>query len=843
MDPLNKTGADLELPAGTAISRYVVGRKLGAGQMGEVYQATSPEGTEVAIKLLRTAAIANNADVERRFRREAMLCRSLKHRNVVSVVDHGLHHGAPFFVMPLLRGTDLDDCLTKTGALEPEVAVGIVLQACAGVRAAHEAGVVHRDLKPANIFLDERSVDQVVVTVCDFGVAKLFDDDGTITASGAVLGTPLYMAPEQLLSAKHVDVRCDVWALGMVLYHALCGRPAFHEAKTLGDLVLLLNEGRVPPLQERAPWVTPALARVVHASLLPLDRRISSVVDLEDALLRWAPAEALLTRAHLAPLRADRRDHVATRASLPMAAAELVQQADATHVGEAADAAVPEGPDPHLGRTLADRYRVVAKIGSGGMGAVYEAIDTTAAPSAQRVAIKVMQQEGGSRGVEAARRFLREAKASARIASPHVTRFLDSGVDAATGCPFIVMERLAGRDLSSHLAVSGALDTAAVVALFLQACGALTAAHALGIVHRDIKPSNLFLHEEGDTIVLKVCDFGIAKQLSREGATEASTELTRSGGLIGSPLYMSPEQAKSSKNVDERTDIFSLALTLHEALSGERPWRGRTSMGEIIVAVCTEDVQPLTACAPWVDPALGAVLAKALSRDPAARFPTMQAFAAALAPFAVARSLSQVDLVGVPSEVRARAPRPPPAAAAVWAADTEIHGKTADAISVTASEPAVKSRRPTGALIAVGLALVAGLGAVTITRLSSKTDSGSDPSLAGPRDLAPSLPASAGTLATSTDAGPSPSDSAVTAAGSSSAPSESASAAAAAQAGAVRGPRAALDAGHATRPGTTTGAGATGMIGATAPANPATPTTGAASVGRGFTATDLPPTP
>ena len=335
MDPATRE-SEAELSQGSVVGGFVLGRKLGEGEMGEVYLATGPGADEVALKILRVPAIGRGrgVELEARFRREVALCASLRHPNIVSVIDHGVHRGLPYYVMPLLRGSDLDAWLTTTGPLRPEAATAITLQACAGLRAAHEAGIVHRDLKPANIFLDERSDGEVVAVVCDFGVAKVRDEDGSLTASGAVLGTPMFMAPEQLLDSKRVDARCDVWALGMVLYAALTGKPAFVAAKTIGDLILLLNAGVVPPIQERAPWVPPALARVVHASLLPLDRRIASVRDLENALLRGAVAGARLTRADLAPMPDDARRSVATRASLPADATELSGEGEDTVLGD-----------------------------------------------------------------------------------------------------------------------------------------------------------------------------------------------------------------------------------------------------------------------------------------------------------------------------------------------------------------------------------------------------------------------------------------------------------------------------------------------------------------------------
>ncbi len=697
---------------GEPFGPYRLVRKLGEGEMGEVHEAVGPRGERVALKILRFAA--SGLGVRSRFLREGKLCAALRHPNVIAVSDHGIEKDSPYFVMPVLRGADLEQTLIRTGPLRPEVAVAIALQACAGVLAAHEAGIVHRDLKPANVFLDEADNGSVRAVVCDFGVAKVVDEDGSLTASGAVLGTPLYMAPEQLLDSKHVDARCDVWALGMILYHALAGEAAFHELRTLAALVMALRDNDVPPLQERAPWVPPALARVVHAALLPLDKRIATVGRLEDALLKFAVADPDLKTSSIVAVSPERKAVFATRASLPMAAADLVDPFEATALGDGP--VQDDAPDPYLGRTFEERYRVVAMIGRGGMGAVYEAIDLAAkAEEGRVVALKIMHPETGARGLEATRRFVREAKASARIQSPHVTRFIDSGVDAATGGPFIVMERLRGADLASHLAATGALEVGPAVALFRQACAALSAAHALGIVHRDIKPSNLFLHREGRAIVLKVCDFGIAKQLGREGV-EVSTELTRSGGLIGSPLYMSPEQAKGSKLVDERSDMFSLALTLHEALSGVRPWEGHTSMGEIIVAVCTEQVPSLSTIAPWVEPALADVLTKALARAPSDRFATIHELSAALAPFAGTSGTGEDELVSVASHRRTTVtPRRD--------ATAPLPETTGQPFSVTSNRTAARIGAPRpwrGLVVALGLGLLivpaAGFGIVKLAK-------------------------------------------------------------------------------------------------------------------------------
>jgi serine/threonine protein kinase len=798
------------LGIGSVVAGYELVRALGAGAMGEVFEGRAPDGTSAAIKFLRLGG-HDHREMLLRFRREASVSSGLRHPNVVTVLDHGVHTGVPFLVMPLLRGGDLDRCLEKNGPLRPDVAVSIALEAAAGLRAAHEAGIVHRDFKPANVFLDERA-DGVSTIVCDFGVAKVFDPDGSLTSSGAVLGTPMYMAPEQLLDSKRVDARCDVWALGMTLYHALSGAPAFAHLNGLADFVMAMRDGRIPSLQSRAAWVPPALTRVVHGALLPIDRRFQSIAELADALRAWGPRAFRPNVSDLSPLGADEKLVQAISASLPVAAADLGSPEDATHAS--ADGAVndeSELPDDVVGTTLGDRYRIGARIGAGGMGAVYEGVDLRAVAGApdRDVAVKVMRPEGGKRGGESIRRFLREAKAAQKITSPHVATVLDVGVD--DGAMFLVMERLRGHDLASVLQRCSALSPDVAVTLFLEACEGLAAAHAVGVVHRDIKPSNLFVHEASGRAIVKVCDFGIAKQLMAEGG-EASTELTRSGGMLGSPLYMSPEQAKSAKSVDARSDMFSLALSLHEALSGTRPWQGRSSVGEIIVAVCTEDVPSLTASAPWIDPRLAAIVERALTRDVAGRFASIAELAAALRPFGLGRPVTPDDLAPLAG---ARRVVVHPTTLAAQLAKSDSGAVTAKPVSIDPTTT-VRGRMPRATMaIAAALAMSA-IGAAVYVRVRPPAQATSTVTSAPPALMpvvsAPPPPPSESAPSTAPSAAPA--SPMIVDASVASAPT----------------PRA------KPRPTASTTASSTPSAAASAPVR-------GSPVGRGVTATDLPPPP
>jgi serine/threonine-protein kinase len=183
----------------------------------------------------------------------------------------------------------------------------------------------------------------------------------------------------------------------------------------------------------------------------------------------------------------------------------------------------------------------------------------------------------------------------------------------------------------------GALDPQVAVRLVLQGASGVAAAHASGVIHRDIKPANLFLQVDdvSQQVTVKVCDFGVAKRtrVNEMGNAVSHLSLTRTGGMLGSPMYMSPEQAKNAKAVDERTDVWSLSVVLWEALSGQRLWGGQTSLGELIIAICTEPIPQLEAVAPWVPRDLARVVHRGLERDPALRPSSVRVFIESLSVF------------------------------------------------------------------------------------------------------------------------------------------------------------------------------------------------------------------
>jgi serine/threonine-protein kinase len=261
------------------------------------------------------------------------------------------------------------------------------------------------------------------------------------------------------------------------------------------------------------------------------------------------------------------------------------------------------------GYVVAGKYRIVERLGKGGMGSVWLAEHLVLG---SQVAIKVIDHHSDSEADTLRRRFLHEAKAAAQLRSSHVVQIFDYGIDEGT--PFIVMERLVGETLGTRLAREKVLEPELVANIFAQIGRAVQKAHDSGIVHRDLKPENVFLMKDDDVVTAKVLDFGIAKALKQEPAHES----TATGVLLGSPLYMSPEQAHGGKEIDHRSDLWSLGVIAFECLVGRVPFRGQ-GWGELVAQIC-RDRPPIPSTIHAVPEGFDAWFARAAERDPGRRF-------------------------------------------------------------------------------------------------------------------------------------------------------------------------------------------------------------------------------
>lgn len=281
------------------------------------------------------------------------------------------------------------------------------------------------------------------------------------------------------------------------------------------------------------------------------------------------------------------------------------------------------------GAVVAQRYRILKEIGRGGMGVVYrvEHIHT-----GQEHALKILNVPSGL-SAELIERFKREARAPARIKSEHVVTVTDADVmPERGGTPFLVMELLDGTDLERVLEERQRLTSREVIDVFEQIARVLDKAHALGIVHRDLKPENLFFHRRADgTTVLKVLDFGISKLMGEgDGDAVAAVVLTRPGALMGTPLYMSPEQAGTGGTVGPRSDVWALGIVAVRLLTGEYYWRAQ-SVGEMMAQLLRDPLYPPRERWPWLPEGFDAWFARSCDRDPNERFATVSEQLAALA--------------------------------------------------------------------------------------------------------------------------------------------------------------------------------------------------------------------
>jgi tRNA A-37 threonylcarbamoyl transferase component Bud32 len=275
--------------------------------------------------------------------------------------------------------------------------------------------------------------------------------------------------------------------------------------------------------------------------------------------------------------------------------------------------------DPLIGTVLAERYQIVRRIGEGGMGAVYEGKHTVLG---RQVAVKVLLEKFLEK-TELVARLLQEARLASAIGHENIVDVTDFGT-TADGRSYVVMEFLEGESLAQVVIRDAPLAVDRCLRIARQVVSALVAAHDKGIVHRDIKPENVFLLRRGEQDFVKVVDFGVSKAVrSRDDGAEM-LRLTRTGMVLGTPLYMSPEQARGGDDVDVRADVWAVGVMLYECLTGEVPFRANNYLG-VISQVLTQEVQPPSKLRPelGIPPAVEAVVMRAMEKDRERRYQQM----------------------------------------------------------------------------------------------------------------------------------------------------------------------------------------------------------------------------
>jgi serine/threonine-protein kinase len=365
------------------------------------------------------------------------------------------------------------------------------------------------------------------------------------------------------------------------------------------------------------------------------------------------------------------------------------------------------------GDIIDGKYRIVRLLGEGGMGAVYEGENTRIH---RRVAIKVLHANVAEQG-EAVARFEREAQAAGRIGSEHIVEVLDLGT-LPSGDRYLVMEYLDGEGLGSRIKARGRLTAHELSPIAFQLMEGLASAHGAGIIHRDLKPDNVFLLRArgGKADFVKLLDFGISKFSALSG--DSGFSMTRTGAVMGTPYYMAPEQAKGSRDLDHRVDIYATGVILYEALTGQVPFNADT-FNELLFKIVLEEPKPLEHVEPSIDRGFAAIVSKAMARDPAHRFQSASEMQNAIAMWAnghgaeLASALNQGRPAATNVPVATRAGGPP-------TLGTGTPGTWAQSGTNLDADPTVPKKSNSGLLAALavaGLVVVGGGGFIAMKAL------------------------------------------------------------------------------------------------------------------------------
>ena len=608
--------------------RFEMLDRIGEGRTGVVYRARqiSVERT-VAIKVL-SALVANDPRWVQRFINEAKACSKLQHPNTVRLIDFGqTREGLLFMAMEFLEGMSVRVALDRQGRMEPTRVLGIVSQCCQSLAEAHSLAIIHRHMKPENVFLMNVGGHIDFVKVLDFSLAKLKLQSGSVvqTQAGLVFGTPNYMSPEQARGLP-LDTRSDIYALGIVTYEMLMGRPPFSAENPVE--VLAMHAGAPVPALAGVP---DCVARIVLRALAkqPGDRQ----QRVEELYSECAAALAELG----APLQSPSAEpHHPSQ--LPRAAAPTLIPSRGPEDTDSSANAASLSARPPLGK-----YRLIAELGRGGMADVYLAVVEGLAGFNKLLVIKVLRNTDDP---EFLSMFLDEARLAARLQHPNVVQTYEVGHEGDRY--YLAMEFLNGptlRRLTRAALGKDGLRLPMAVHIVSNILAGLQYAHdlrdysgaPLGVVHRDLSPHNVMISFDGEC---KIVDFGIAKVM------DASRE-TRSGVFKGKITYASPEQVRGEK-VDRRSDIFSVGVILWESIAGASMW-GSLNTAAVAQRLMHGEIPSLLAARPGVPAELARICARALAPALDERYPTaaafnedLEAFQRGLGPPVTRRDLSEL---------------------------------------------------------------------------------------------------------------------------------------------------------------------------------------------------------
>ena len=463
--------------------------------------------------------------------------------------------GGHWLVADLPRGMTLDDVLALRGKLDPEDVVQLAQVLCDALTEVHDAGLVHHGLRPQAVQV-MGDVSASTVRLGDFALGFLPVRGATRGPNGVPLVAAAYAAPE-CIQGHEPSPASDLYALGCLLYTAVTGRPPF-SSNDAGEVLEAQLSATVPPLPEGLMHLHGAIAACLEKDP---QRRPTTARELA----------GMLGKANKTMVSAG----AASRPG-PISYPRLPQLPQAQPGSEA--------PGDSLGQ-----YKLIRLLGEGAMGRVFLAQHMLLG---RQVALKILRPEQYKKE-DLIQRFFQEARTVNQINHEHIVEIIDfvlePGPDKQPRSVYCVMEVLEGKTLHDALA-AGPIDLKRTARVLGQVCSALSAAHRVGVVHRDVKPENIFLTvRDGEADYVKVLDFGVAKLTAAQ--TNAPLVSTMDGALVGTPMYMSPEQA-AGQPVDHRSDIYAVGVILYELLTGKVPFSA-ANFGALAVQIITGTVPPL----------------------------------------------------------------------------------------------------------------------------------------------------------------------------------------------------------------------------------------------------------
>ncbi len=608
--------------------KYRLVRSIGKGGMGEVWEAEHEElKKRVAIKIPTNELLEDTRNLER-FKREPQIAAATGHRCIVDVYDIGATaDGVPFVVMEYLEGESFHDFIDRYGKVDVTTATFIIAQVLSGLAAAHSKGIIHRDLKPENIYLVDSGQSLPDVKLLDFGTSKVVTGTGQnaprLTQSGTILGTPYYMAPEQIRAARQLDQRLDIYAVGVTFYEAVTGQVPFDSDNVYTLVHMVLHEELIPPRVYNG-HLTPALEAVIlRAMHRDRDKRYASAEDMLQALL---PFMDELSRARIWIPEGMR----ASLASTPELDAAHSPTPSPLESEDSIERFLPgDGKSDDSGEStlVLGRYAPLRRLERSATDTTYLAATEADSGSRRAVALKVIHphlMDDPSK----VRNFMQEARLASKLVHPNIVQVLDFG--AHSGQHLVVLEYVHGYTLSEvhdyrlgtnrPFSLEEAVYLASKLLLGLGFIHSMTDedGEALGLVHGNVSPQAILVSGDGR---IKLTDLMTMPANSEGSFTNPNrTPLTFA--------YMSPERV-NGETVDRRADLFAVGIVLYELLAG-RPLFDAGSEAKTVLKVSKAEVPDIGKHRPDLPPSVSYLLSRALARDPRQRYQNAATFSAEL---------------------------------------------------------------------------------------------------------------------------------------------------------------------------------------------------------------------